>query len=236
MDQDSAYMVAASKVPMLKPGEYELWRMSMEQYIQMVDYSLWNKPEIATLSLDDLYNNLKIYEPKVKRASSSNTNIQNLAFVSSNNINNTNGAVNTAHGAITATTQATAVNSTTIDNLKEMDLRWQMATLTMRAMRFLKNIRRKFSMNGNDTIGFDKSKVECYNCHKMRHFARECRSPRSQDTKHKESTRRTMHVETLASAALVSCDGLGGYDWSDQAEGPTNFVLMAYSSTSSNSK
>nr|GFA09073.1 hypothetical protein [Tanacetum cinerariifolium] len=42
MDQDSANMVAASKVPMLKVGEYELWRMRMEQYIQMVDYSLWD--------------------------------------------------------------------------------------------------------------------------------------------------------------------------------------------------
>ncbi|GJY19668.1 hypothetical protein Tco_0391159 [Tanacetum coccineum] len=41
MDQDSAHMVAASKVPILKPGEYELWRIRMEQYIQMVDYSLW---------------------------------------------------------------------------------------------------------------------------------------------------------------------------------------------------
>ncbi|GJT15520.1 putative reverse transcriptase domain-containing protein [Tanacetum coccineum] len=56
-----------------------------------------NKPEIYTLSLDDLYNNLKIYEPKVKGASSSSTNIQNVAFVSSNNTSSTNGAVNTAH-------------------------------------------------------------------------------------------------------------------------------------------
>ncbi|GJY56971.1 hypothetical protein Tco_0456086 [Tanacetum coccineum] len=55
MDQDSVHMVAASKVPMLKPGEYELWRMRMEQYIQMVDYSLWeviengNAPPITKL-------------------------------------------------------------------------------------------------------------------------------------------------------------------------------------------
>nr|GEV31447.1 hypothetical protein [Tanacetum cinerariifolium] len=41
MDQDSAHMVAASKVLMLKPGEYEIWRMSIEQYIQMIDYALW---------------------------------------------------------------------------------------------------------------------------------------------------------------------------------------------------
>ncbi|GKE87756.1 hypothetical protein Tco_1565231, partial [Tanacetum coccineum] len=45
MDQDSAHMVAASKVPMLKPSEYELWRMRMEQYIQMIDYSLWEVME-----------------------------------------------------------------------------------------------------------------------------------------------------------------------------------------------
>ncbi|GJU43089.1 hypothetical protein Tco_1200355 [Tanacetum coccineum] len=52
------------------------------------------------------------------------------------------------------------------DNIEEMDLRWQMAMLTMRARRFLKNIGRKLPVNGNETIGFDKSKVECYNCHK----------------------------------------------------------------------
>nr|GEU48838.1 retrovirus-related Pol polyprotein from transposon TNT 1-94 [Tanacetum cinerariifolium] len=52
-----------------------------------------------------------------------------------------------------------------------------------------------------------------------------------------ECTRRIVPVETPTSAGLVSCDGLGGYDWSDQAkDGPTNFVLMAYSSTSSNSE
>ncbi|GKB20808.1 hypothetical protein Tco_0854731 [Tanacetum coccineum] len=78
-----------------------------------------NKPEIDTLNLDDLYNNLKIYEPEVKWTSSSNTNTQNVAFVSLNNTSNTNGAVNTAHGATTASTQATVVNSTTIDNLSD---------------------------------------------------------------------------------------------------------------------
>ncbi|GKE88623.1 hypothetical protein Tco_1566098, partial [Tanacetum coccineum] len=127
----------------------------------------------------------------------------------------TNGAVNTAHGATTASTQATAVNSTTIDNLSDvvicaffMDLRWQMDMLTMRAMRFLKNTGRKLTINGNETIGFNKSK----------------------------NTRRVVPVETTTSNALVSCDG-SGYDWSDQVEeGPTNFGLMAYSSTSSNSE
>ncbi|GJT28791.1 hypothetical protein Tco_0909066 [Tanacetum coccineum] len=175
--------------------------------------------------------------------------------------------INTAHGATTASTQATTVNSTTIDNLSDavicaffasqpnspqldnedlqqihpddlekIDLRWQMAMLTMRARRFLNKTRRKLTVNGNETTGFDKSKVECYNYHKRRHFTRECRAPRNQENRNRENTRRVVPVETTTSNALVSCDG-SGYDWSDQAEeGPTNFALMAYSFSISNSK
>ncbi|GKC77744.1 ribonuclease H-like domain-containing protein [Tanacetum coccineum] len=83
-----------------------------------------------------------------------------------------------------------------------------MAMLTMRDRRFLKNTGRKLTINGNETIGFDKSKVECYNCQKRGHFSRECRAPRNQDNKNKESSRRSVPVETSTSTALVLYDGL----------------------------
>ncbi|GKD10928.1 reverse transcriptase domain-containing protein [Tanacetum coccineum] len=155
-----------------------------------------NKADLDIMSIDDLYNNLKVYEPKVKGISSSSSSTLNMAFVSSlnNNTNSTNEAVDTAHGVTTASTQ--------------------------------------LIVNGNETIGFDKSKVECYNCHKRGHFARECRAPRNQDNK-KESSRKSVLVKTSTSTALVSCDGLGGYDWSDQEEEGPNYALMAYSSLSS---
>ncbi|GJU12051.1 retrovirus-related pol polyprotein from transposon TNT 1-94 [Tanacetum coccineum] len=231
---------------------------------------MWrNKAELETMSMDDLYNNLKVYEPKVKGMSSSSSSTQNMTFVSSsnNNTSSSNEAVNVAHEVTTASTQVNTAYSTNIDNLSdavicsffasqpnstqlghedlqqiypddigEMDLRWQMAMLTMRARRFLKNTGRKLTVNGNETIGIDKSKVECYNCHKRRHFARECRALRNQDNKNKESSRRSVPVETSTSTGLVSCDGLGGYEWSDQAEEGHNYALMAYSSSSSDSE
>ncbi|GKD83776.1 putative ribonuclease H-like domain-containing protein, partial [Tanacetum coccineum] len=111
-----------------------------------------------------------------------------------------------------------------------------MAMMIMRARRFLKKTGWNLGVNGVDIIGFDKTKEECYNFHRKGHFAWECKAPKNQDSRKREITRRTVPVEETTSNALVSqCDGFG-YDWSDQAkEGPTNFALMAYTSSGSSS-
>nr|GEZ75873.1 retrovirus-related Pol polyprotein from transposon TNT 1-94 [Tanacetum cinerariifolium] len=129
-------------------------------------------------------------------------------------------------------------NDIDVGDLEEMDLKWKIAMLTLRARRFLQRARTNLGANGPTSMGFDMSKVECYNCHRKGHFARECRSPKhTRRNGAAEPQRRNVPVETTTSNALVSkCDGVGSYDWSSQAEEePTNYALMAFSSSSSSS-
>nr|GEX88175.1 hypothetical protein [Tanacetum cinerariifolium] len=134
---------------------------------------IWrNKANIKEHSLDDLFNSLRIYKAEVKHSSSPVNPTQNIAFVSSSNTNSTTDSVSAA----TSVSAVCAQLPIDVDDLEEMDLRWQMAMLTMRARRFLQKTGRNLGDNRVTTIGFDMSKVKCCNCHRKGHFARECRS------------------------------------------------------------
>ncbi|GJZ98294.1 ribonuclease H-like domain-containing protein [Tanacetum coccineum] len=127
----------------------------------------------------------------------------------------TNEAVNTAHDVPAARTYGQASSSTyeqiDTDDLEEMDLKWQWPILPCK-----------------ETIGFDKKKVECYNCHRRGHFAREFKALKNQGNRNGDAPRRIVPVETPRNALVVQ-DGISGYDWIYQAEEvPTYFALMAH--------
>ncbi|GJV01703.1 ribonuclease H-like domain-containing protein [Tanacetum coccineum] len=171
-----------------------------------------NKPDLDTMSMYDLYNNLKF----------------------------TNVAVNTALDVSTASTHGQASSSTYADDvmfsffvnqsksplldnkdmeqidsddLEEMDLKWQVAMLTMRIKRFIKKTRRNLNLSGKEAVGLDMTKRN----------------------RNGDNMRRVVPVETSANALVVQ-DGICGYDWSFQVkEGPTDFDLMAHLSLGSSS-
>nr|GEW75852.1 hypothetical protein [Tanacetum cinerariifolium] len=162
-----------------------------------------NKSDLDTLSMDDLYNNLKVYESEIKSQSSSSSNSHNVAFVSSDNTSSTNETVNTAYSFFTTSFKDQASIASYADDVI-------------------------FSFFSNQSNALE-TKVECYNCHRRGHFTRECRAPRNQGNRNRDAPTRNAPVDTSTTNALVVQDGIGGYDWSFQAEEElTKFALMAY--------
>ncbi|GJT22801.1 putative ribonuclease H-like domain-containing protein [Tanacetum coccineum] len=223
-----------------------------------------NKPEVETMSIDDLYNNFKIVEQKVKKSVGGSSGAQNLAFMtapSTNNTNDTNTAspqVSTASPNVNAASpqvSTASVSDNTVyafmvenpngsnvlhqdleqiheDDLEAMDLKWQLSLLSVRAKKYYQRTSKKIFINANDIAGYDKSKVECYNYHKLGHFARECRAPRRKEGqfRNQDNTRKQGNNENTSLNAMLAIDGVG-FDWSDMAEEQIriNMALMAFS-------
>nr|GEW97419.1 zinc finger, CCHC-type [Tanacetum cinerariifolium] len=201
---------ARTTLPLSLPDEHQL------RFKWLMHTIVWrNKSDLDTMSLDDLYNHLKVYESEVQKKSESNS--QNMAFISSVKHSSGNEEVNTA---------SVSTASTNVSTAKEMDIKWNMAILSMRADRLWKKTGKKISIQGIDVAGFDKSKVKCFNYHKMGHFARECRAPKSHDRGRRDNYRQGSKVEEQAPKALMAIDGLG-WEWSYMANDEENHALIA---------
>nr|GEV02752.1 ribonuclease H-like domain-containing protein [Tanacetum cinerariifolium] len=175
-----------------------------------------NRDDLDTMSLDDVYNHLKVYEPYVQKRAGSNS--QNMAFISSSNTSSGKSKVPTVQGAFTATTKPNRsqikyedVSQIDDDDIEEMNIKWNLALLSMRADR----------------------------------------SSRSQDRGKRESYKKDPKVEEHAPKAMIAIDGIR-WDRSymaeedeasknhalvvDEEEVPTEYALMAKSSSSSDNE
>ena len=234
---------------------------SLNEEWSIYTISLRQADTLENKELDDIYNDLKVFEGEVEAKRQSPGYSHNAAFVSSSSNAPSNEASGISQGnwglassSQTPTTEecnavlesffSSHINSPLtnedlaqlhVNDLEEMDIKWQMAMLTVRARKYIQRTgRNNFAFKKEDKAGFDKSKVECFNCHKMGHFARECQSERREGSRtsgNNGSNNRSVNSQGSSSTALVTQND-GMFDWSFQAEDiPQNQALMAETSS-----
>ncbi|GJQ92496.1 hypothetical protein Tco_0003635 [Tanacetum coccineum] len=202
---------------------------------------IWrNKVEIETISLDDLYNNLKIYEPKITGSSSTSQNSHNVAFVSNNtnNINSTNKAYDTAHGVSTTHTQGNGVNSISLDNLCDAVICGFLASQPNSPQLSQEDLEQLHPDDLEEMdLQWEMAMLKIRARRFIKRIGKKLDINGQRENKGRENNTRTIAVETPTQNALIAQDGIGGYDWSYQAkeEKPTNHALMAFTSSGSSS-
>nr|GEU49518.1 putative ribonuclease H-like domain-containing protein [Tanacetum cinerariifolium] len=264
---DNPQVVSAAKLPILNPNEFDLWKMRIEQYFLMTDYSLWevilngdspaptrvvdgilqpvapttaeqrlarknelkargtllialpdkhqlkfNTHKDAKTLMEPIEKSLKIYEAEVKSSSSASTSTQNIAFVSSSNTNSTNEPISATASVSIVSAKILVSSLLNVDSLTNAVI-----------YSFFASQSSSPQLDNDDLKQIDADDLQ------------------EMDLKWNgaaDPQRRNVPVETSTSNDLVSqFDGVGSYDWSFQAkEEPTNYALMAFSSSRSSSE
>ncbi|GJX47218.1 ribonuclease H-like domain-containing protein [Tanacetum coccineum] len=226
MDLETAQITTTAKLPTLKQGKYDMWRLRIEQYFQVQDYALCH---VTTEEKVQKKNDMKA----ISRLLMALPNEHLMTFNQYKDAKTLFAAIQTRFG-----------EDLNLKFLRSLPSEWNTHVMVWRNKPDLETMSfddlynnfkiktgRKITINGSNTAEYDKSKVECFNCHKMVHFARECKGPRNQDSRNRnqDNSRRTVNVEETSSKAMVAIDG-AGFDWSYMAddEVPINMALMDF--------
>ncbi|GJR07787.1 hypothetical protein Tco_0790439 [Tanacetum coccineum] len=224
MDQDSAHMVTASKVSMLKPDEYEIWRMSIEQYIQMIDYALWEVIENgATLPKTTTVEGVVIVMPITTAKEKAQRRLERFGGNAATRKTQRN-LLKQQYENFTA--PSSEMLDQTFDKLQKLVSQLELLDEKQFTRRIIQKLLRSLPPESGTTqccCGqkvFEEYRRKAYCIMAMRTIVlispkwsatiatrgdillKKCRAPRNQDNKNKEISRRSVPVETSTSTAL----------------------------------
>ncbi|GKC61709.1 ribonuclease H-like domain-containing protein [Tanacetum coccineum] len=147
------------------------------------------KPGVDSLSIDDLYNNHRVFD----------TNDVSTAY----GISTSSGYNSQRENSPSYTDElmysffANQSSGPHLDHkdlkqldefdLEDMDLKWQVAMISIRLKKFYKKTWRRLHFDAKEPVGFNKTKVECFNCHNTGHFAKECKSKGNQESRRRDA-------------------------------------------------
>ncbi|GJR29381.1 ribonuclease H-like domain-containing protein [Tanacetum coccineum] len=160
MEFESAHSNTTAKLPILKLGEYEMWVIRIKQYFQVQDYALWEVIKNG---------NSWVSVPQTAQENGTSVTKMSVPVTAEEKTNKKNDM------------KARSLLLMALPNEHQLTFSQYTDAKTMFAAIETRFGGKKIFINANDTAGYDKSKVECFNCHKMGHFAREYRAPRSKE-------------------------------------------------------
>nr|GEV01886.1 hypothetical protein [Tanacetum cinerariifolium] len=241
-------------------GEYDIWTMKMEHYLSHTDYPIWqvihngNSPFFVTTNANGM---IKVLPPKTAEEIVAREKERKARTTLVMDLPEDHLAI--FHKMADAKEIWEAIKSRFggNDESKKMQkylLKQQfeggckpkvskVVMISMRIKKFHKRTKRKLQFDTKDPVGFDKTKVECFNCHKMGYFARDCRVKGNQDSrrrdvgyngnKARDNGRRPAYQDD--SKALVTIDGEDIDSSRHVEEDSQYYAIMAYSSSNSGS-
>nr|GEZ84669.1 phenylalanine--tRNA ligase alpha subunit, cytoplasmic isoform X2 [Tanacetum cinerariifolium] len=244
---ESPQMVLYVKLHILKKGEYIIWTMKMEQpevllpmgFPEDVGVIAWGLSlERPTMILYGIDNIRDIFGHKVDLSIIQKNPICRMGLQYSDKdeiVDNISTLEPLLSMAIVL--RHKVPHHMLMNSCSHFLLINPVAMLSTRVKRFYKKTGRKLEFNGKEPVGFDKTNVECFNCHRRGHFSKDYGSARnsrnrSRDVRNagyrgRDNGKRPAKEED--ENALVVQDGLDTYDWSYQVEEETtDFALMAF--------
>ncbi|GJX18724.1 ribonuclease H-like domain-containing protein [Tanacetum coccineum] len=213
-------------------------------YERWFDTMIRGQPGLDELEFDDLYNNLKV-QAILKQSTADPANIpKGYTQATSSKVQNAPNCASHSDEIICSFFAQQASMPTTHDDedllqidedaMEEIDIRWQVAMITARIRKFMRKTGRPIDLKPKNGITFDKSKIECFNCQKLGHFARECRFAKYQENRaNGRNEKRIVAIEDSNSKALVATDNNEDIDWTKEfdaeptcAFGQDDLVIM----------